>query len=177
MPFLSAAPVAQTVDPYQWAKFDGFSCGGGSAYEQHVDLLASQLFDYQIDGVFRAAEMPDDGALAGFCFWHMRALLNSYPDDIPYIAVIAVSADFRGKKLPSGLSVGDFLLSDALANIENTCCGAGDPMPAVWALIDKGNGASQKLFERYEFEALPDDAGLDPLGVAVRGEDAVVMPS
>jgi ribosomal protein S18 acetylase RimI-like enzyme len=80
------------------------------------------------------------GDVAGICMFHPRALGPF--TDAAYIALITVSANFRGAR------VGDRLLSDALTIISVSVNG---PMPFAWAMIAPANEASHRLFERHGF--------------------------
>jgi ribosomal protein S18 acetylase RimI-like enzyme len=126
------------ADPKAVPSLATFACGGSTPYEVEVDDL---VHDIHANGVIDVRVAEDAvGTLAGLCMVHPRPL-GPFAD-AGYIAVIAVTAKYRGAR------VGDHLLHDALTMISSAVAGQ---MPLVWAMIAPGNQKSHDLFERHHF--------------------------
>lgn len=119
----------------------------------------------------RVAEDANSGALIGFCFVQKRELL--VPDDM-YIALIAVSAAYRRRRLPDGTRLGSFLLRDALVRIKMLC---GPPMPPVWALISPENVASHSLFADWGFDYIASEGTGRAYDIRYRERGRGVVPT
>lgn len=148
---LANIPRVRTVDPTSYTPFDGFSCGGDGAYEHEVDLLVAKLYNGEYgDALVRVAEDADDGAFIGF---YVVVALPFRGQHAAYVALIGMSSNARGRRMPDGSRIGEFLLGDALNQIKMLW--GGPPMPTVWALVAPGNRASHRIFDRWGFSCLP----------------------
>ena len=137
-----------------------FACGTGSPPtppEAEVDDIVHGIHSgrYELPLVFLVAEERDTGQLVAVCAVSNRPL--EHPQgvipDAAYVGVIGIQRDFRGRRLPDGVTrIGDFMLREALERILSSW---GFAMPPVWALIDPGNDPSQDLFRRHDFEHVP----------------------
>jgi hypothetical protein len=156
MPELAAAPRVRSVDPRSYAPFARFSCGGDLKFEREVDEIVQGLYSgrYPIPYV-RVADDDETGALIGVCGTGPREFPGD--PDAAYVAIIGISAEFRGYRTPNGTRLGALLLADALQEIKTR--GNAPPMPPVWALIDPANGASHNLFADFGFEFIPGTPG------------------
>ena len=151
MPALASAPRLRSVDPTTYAAFRNFSCGGTSEFEREVDgIVAMHVRGEQPSKVVRVAEAS--GELAGFCIVTQRTL-DTIALNAAYIALIAISAPFRGRRLPDGGRISDLLLHDALEQAKQLW--SGPPMPSVWAVVHRDNGPSHALFDRWGFGCIP----------------------
>jgi len=162
---LSLVPSVRFDDPLNDPALAGFTTGGASAYEREVDEIVKAFYDgHQPDQLqFLIAEAP--GATVCVCAIHERPLQGVDPGAM-YVGVIGVAAAFRGCYLPTGESLGDFMLTRSLAEL----FARWTVMPTVWALIDIANTRSQALFSRHAFAHLRTDKyqlWVRPAGLAV----------
>ena len=159
MSILAALPRVRSVDPTAYAQLDAFSSGLSSVYEQEVNEIVSGLRRGAAPNVeVRVAEDAATGELIGLCGFLQMPMVPASPEpsfeDAVHICVIGVSAVYRGLRMPDGLTrMGDFLLSDALDQIEGTW-GIGQ-MPQVWGIVGKDNEASHRLLGAHGFELVP----------------------
>ena len=147
---LSAEPGVRSVDPAAETVLADFTCGGVSAYEREVDEIVAGFHKGASPEflTFRVAE-DEAGALVGVSATFHRPLPDLFAGPF-YVGVIGVSESFRGRRLPDGERLGDFLLRDALQQLANKW----HYMPWTWALIHPDNGPSQNLFDRHGFTNL-----------------------
>jgi hypothetical protein len=169
---LATVPRVRSVDETTYPQFAGFYCGGSAVYEREVDDLIAAACCGKMGPIEDAcvAEDPDSGLLLGFCLIQRRVLKD--PDDA-YIALIAVSAACRGRRLPDGTRLGGLLLGDALMRIKRLW--GGPPMPPVWAIISPGNIASHSLFADWGFELVDREGRGDDY--RYRGRGLGVVPT
>lgn len=86
--------------------------------------------------------------LIGFCGVGVRDFEGHR--EAAYISAIGVHKDYRRCRLPDGTRVGDFLLADAVAQIE----ALWDVLPLIWAMVSPGNAPCHALFDRAGFDRL-----------------------
>jgi hypothetical protein len=152
MPALATPPRVRSVDPTAYTPFSTFSCGGSTDHEDEVDLLVGWLHAGKFDpAVVRVTEDPETDGLVGFCVVERRPFRTD--PDTAYIALIGVSADWRGTRLPDGGRLGAFILGDALNQIK--ALWHGPPMPTTWARVARDNSASHRIFADWGYELIP----------------------
>jgi ribosomal protein S18 acetylase RimI-like enzyme len=152
-----------------------FSAGSQRRYDVEVNAIIEELVGGEASSDVRVIAVEDDQAVAGVVGYAPRQLLpgDESPDAV-YIAFLAVDAHYRGRRLPTGETLGNALLAEALERIAEE---AGGNTPPVWALVERDNEASRRLLRRHGFASVstgPSDdweieyrpAGLPPTHVA-----------
>lgn len=157
-----------------------FSCGDGrhpaeAAVERIVaDHCGNKRSDISL---LVTREMPSK-ALVGLTIIHWKGLVLEHPsfdedayEDAVYIAVLALSAQYRGGyTLPDGTPLSSILLREALCHLAE---GTENEIPPVQAVIEPSNGLSRALVESFGFvqpiETSPDLLYVRPRGLAVEG--------
>jgi ribosomal protein S18 acetylase RimI-like enzyme len=155
-----------------------FSCGDGrhpaeAAVERIVaDHCGNKRSDISL---LVTREMPSK-ALVGLAIIHWKGLVLEHPsfdddgyEDATYIAVLALSAQYRGGyTLPDGTPLSSILLREALRHIAEEAEGE---IPPVQAVIEPSNGLSRALVESFGFvqpiETSPDLLYVRPRGLTV----------
>jgi hypothetical protein len=142
---LAAVPRMRLVTATDYPALGQFSCGGNASYERDVDETVAKLhrgvhphLDLQV------AEDPVTGELVGLSVVELVAWNGT-----PHSALTAVSHIFRGRRLPGGGRIGDFLMAEKLRRIKEKWSPA--PMPMVICSIVPANRPAVELAERHGF--------------------------
>lgn len=161
------ALYASVIDPLLHPALQGFSCGGMNEFEREVDEIVD-LFrtghrPAQLQ--FLVGREPNSHSLVGLCAIHEREMPGVSPGAM-YVGIIGISLPFRGRRLPDGTRIGDWLLHMSLTQLQSSW----RVMPLVWALIDRANQPSIDMFERHGFAEIPNQGYalyVRPEGLAV----------
>lgn len=144
-PALPAPPDVYSVDPAFQPLLAGFTCGGAHSYEREVNDIIGRLHRGQgaTGAVAHLFTLPEVGLL-GVSVTLPRAL-DKVDANAAYIGAIGIASSARGRRLPSGERLGDFMLEKTLTSLRLT------DAKSVWAMIDHNNAPSQALFQRLDF--------------------------
>lgn len=166
---LVGRPTFRTVaQPERNQLIKGFSTGTSTKHENDVNGLVAQYFWGTRKTPLVLMETAP-GTVAGVCGFSPEALSFSIAVHLPqpehvevpvvkvpnasYIAVIGLSADFRGYKLEDGTRLGVYLLGGALSQIR--ILGGEGRTPAVWAYVHPDNEKSHEMFSAHGFGRIP----------------------
>jgi hypothetical protein len=127
-----------------------FSCGIGK-YEDEVNILLIEQrtgFAQVKPVVFVMEDVVNEPAQTiGVSAWRLRTSPVSRQPDVlneVYVHMIGLNEHYRGMWVPDGRSLGRVLLGATLKQIGADW--SDNRMPAVWALVSKGNAKSQRMF-------------------------------
>jgi hypothetical protein len=183
----AAPPRVVTVDrPTEYEPLRSFSCGQRS----HHDTAANELIKVIAAGTtvpltVRVAEHPDriGEIMAISATGPVKILpptvdgeslgpLAELPDEMIYIALVGVGAEYHGLKVRKrarfavrGISLGDYMLRDAMAYYGPPS--GPNSMPPFWSQVASDNEAALKLCALHDFALR--EMGSDFLALRKRG--------
>ncbi len=158
MPTIEGELQTRTEDAERCAELSHFSCGDGRLDAEGVveSIVAEHHAGEHPLATLRVTRLLPSGSLVGLTAIEWKGVHFEHPlfpmaayRDAAYVAVIALSAQYRGGYTScDGLSLSDVLLIDVLRHI---CLSRNGTMPPVQALIAPDNWPSRNLFARYGF--------------------------
>ncbi len=180
MPTVAGELRTSTEDAGDCAELASFACGDGriEAEETVNAIVTGYATGAGSPSFLRVTREHPSGNLVGVVgvkdggvgYDHQLFQMADWKDPV-YIAVIALSAQYRGGfKAQDGSPLSHVLLRDALRFAASREAGT---VPSMQAVIAPDNTPSRRLFEEHGFEMIPTNPDLlyvRPRGLAIPGE-------